>query len=165
MSTINDPRWRERHLVKQVVSSIEQAKAGDVLAAKDVLRNAMVALSHVIEGNDPGKPGVEALRFVHESIRLFIVDEVPFDRSFCVDKETGAPAKNMVGESIYITLLVEDELNAQLKSDQAQNVGSAIKKVANKIVAQSGKKCSTSKVRAAWQSCGGEKGFNDRKNM
>lgn len=163
MSTANDPRWRDRHLVKQVVSSIEKAKAGDVLAAKGVLRNAMVALSYVIDGNDPGKPGIEALRFVHEALRLFIVDDVSLELSFCVEKDTGAPAKDVVGESVYITTFVDDELNAQLMSGQALNVGSAIKKAANKIKEREGlKKCSGSKVRAAWALCGGLDGFHSR---
>ena len=97
---INDSPYRDKHLKKQAEVLAGQAKAGDVLAANQILRNAMAALSHVVAGNSVNSSGREALKFLHDCIRGFLVDELPIERAFCIEKSQGAPKKNALGEAI-----------------------------------------------------------------
>ena len=109
-----DPRYRDKYLKKQVEDLVRQARAGDVLSAKSVLRGAMVALSHVIDGDPTNPAGIESLKFLHDCIRDFLVEEIPLERSFCIEKSGGAPKKNKLGEAVFLVLEVDDEIDRQV---------------------------------------------------
>lgn len=162
---INDSPYRDKYLKKQAEVLAGQARAGDVLAANELLRNAMAALSHVVDGNSINAAGIESLKFLHDCIRGFLIDKIPIERAFCIEKSHGAPKKSRHGEVVFMVLKVDDEIARQVSSGVPINVCDAIMKAATGIKRPTQRAIPIATVRAAWASLGGLKGYQKRKEV
>lgn len=160
---VYDSLYLDKNLKKHAEVLAGQARAGDVLAATELLRNAMVALSHVIDSNSINTSGNESLKFLHACIRGFLIDEIPIERAFCIEESHGAPKKNKLGEAMFMVLKVDDEIDRQVSSKRTINVSDAIKKAATKIKNPTQRATPIDTVRVAWESLGGLKGYRERK--
>ncbi len=56
-----------------------------------------MSLSHVIDGHQINKAQIESLKFVHESLKEFLLNDVPLENAFCVDKASGGQRSDVHG--------------------------------------------------------------------
>ncbi len=155
--------YSENYKVKRIKSLIDQAQAinGEV-AAKKVLFEAMVSLSHVIDGHEISKAQIQSLKFVHDSLKEFLLEDTSLEIAFCVDKSTGRPRSDVYGEDVFYILKIDDEVTNQYRSTGKPNVVKSLKHVANQL-SMTDSEVSARRLKQAWDSLGSLKGYKLRK--
>lgn len=154
--------YSEKYKVKRIKSLIEQAQSSNgTLEARRVLFEAMAALSHVVDGHQINKPQIESLKFVHDSLREFLLNDVPLDNAFCVDKATGGQRSDVHGEDLFYILKIDDEVRKQLSLTGHANIKNSLKHVANELSRKNGN-VSPGRLKQAWDRLGALEGYKLR---
>jgi hypothetical protein len=141
-NTTSDP-WAD--LVAMAQSKVAKAEAGDAYQARDVLKQAAVALREVLAGRIPDRERIEYLRFLLKGLEL-IEGGVKPARALGFG-ETGRPSTVAEGRDVWLFIAVG------LAYQRLKNVAQAEKRVARKY------RIGISTVQKAWQAYGALKGW------
>lgn len=151
--------YSENYKVKRIKSLIDQAQAGNgVLEARKVLFEAMVSLSHVIDGHKINKSEIESLKFVHDSLREFLMNDKPLETAFFIDKEAGRPKSDVHGEDVFYVLKIDEEVSKQIKLTGQPNIKISL----NRAVSKFDETVSSARLKQAWERLGSLKGYKSR---
>jgi len=154
--------YSENYKVRRIKSLIDKAQAsGGLLEARKVLLEAMVSLSHIIDGHSVTQAQIQSLKFVHESLKEFLLNDVPLENAFCVDKTAGGQRSDVHGEDVFYILKIDDEVTKQLSLTGNPNIKNSLKHVAAQLSSNTSK-VSPGRLKQAWERLGSLDGYELR---
>lgn len=136
------------------------ACAGDTNAGRALLQHGMVSLDDLLRGRPLGDADRVALEHLLRCLREFLVDGLPLERAFCLEKSAGAPkdAGRPVRDAVRYEAVVQ-ELKAQAIRGEQRSIARAQEVVATR------EKVSRATIRAAWERVGGTNKLNQERDL
>lgn len=147
-----DERRRQKNLAKIRARNRKKAESkGGQNEARSLLNSAAAAISSVLKSGNVGEGDAVALEFLRDGLRECLDRGVSIDAALCIDKERGAPKKNVLLPLVAYVPWVDAEYRKSGSVDRSI-AAAAIRFGVSAIT-----------IRRAWNAAGGIDGHISRK--
>lgn len=154
--------YSENYKIRRIKTLIDKAQTRNgVIEAKNVLREAMTSIGHIVDGHITTPSQILALKFLHDSLKEYLINDVPLENAFCVDKSSGGQRVDIHGEDVFYILRIDDEISKQIRLTGETNIKVCLKRVANQLSDINGK-VSAARLKLAWDRLGSLEGYKAR---